>query len=112
LPIEAPTPNNGSYLWTIPETPSDSCLVRVSDVDGYPYDESDDFFTIFLAGDADADGMVDIADVVYLINYLFMDGPAPIPFEAGDVNLDGVIDIADVVYLINYIFLNGPPPLC
>jgi len=64
----------------------------------------------FQRGDANGDGGIDIADVVYLINYLFTDGPAPQPLEAGDANSDGVVDIADVVYLINYLFVSGPPP--
>ena len=69
-------------------------------------------FYVFLRGDANADGVVDIADVVYVLNYLFINGPAPIPFEAGNVNCDGLVDIADVVYLINYLFIDGPPPSC
>jgi hypothetical protein len=66
----------------------------------------------YLCGDADGDGEIDIADVVYLINYLFIDGPAPELLEAGDANCDGTVDIADVVYLINYLFIGGPPPVC
>jgi hypothetical protein len=65
-----------------------------------------------LCGDVTADGSVDAADVVYLINYLFIHGPAPDPIEAADVNLDGVVNITDVVYLINYLFIGGPPPEC
>ncbi len=113
LPIENPTANDGSYLWAVPDTPSDRCLVRISDAfGGDPYDESDSLFTIFLAGDANADAVVDIADVVYLINYLFMNGSPPAPLEAGDVNLDGEVDTGDVIYLINFLFLDGPSPLC
>jgi hypothetical protein len=63
-----------------------------------------------IRGDATGDGIVDIADVVYLINYLFTSGPAPDPLWLGDCNCDGVVDIADVVYLINYLFIGGPPP--
>jgi parallel beta-helix repeat protein/predicted outer membrane repeat protein len=63
-------------------------------------------------GDANGDGAIDIADVVHLVNYLFLDGPAPSPLDAGDANGDGKVDIADVVYLVNYLFLNGPPPQC
>jgi len=51
-----------------------------------------------------------ISDVIYLINYLFCEGPAPNPIERGDVNCDGAVDIADVMYLINYLFMGGPPP--
>ncbi len=41
------TPNTGSYLWTIPDTPSDSCRLKISDAsDGLPQDESDADFAI------------------------------------------------------------------
>ncbi len=61
-------------------------------------------------GDVNADGLVDIADVIFLINYLLMAGPAPDPLMAGDVNLDGDVNVGDVIYLINYLFLGGSPP--
>ena len=61
-------------------------------------------------GDANGDGVINSADIVYLINYLFKGGPAPDPLEVGDLNCDGVINSADVVYLINYLFKGGPPP--
>jgi hypothetical protein len=65
-----------------------------------------------IRGDANRDGVINSADIVYLINYLFKGGPAPQPWEAGDVNCDDVINSADVVYLINYLFKGGPPPGC
>jgi hypothetical protein len=52
----------------------------------------------------------DVSDVVYLINYLFLGGPPPVPFEHGDVNHDGALNISDVIFLINYLFKAGPPP--
>jgi hypothetical protein len=61
-----------------------------------------------LYGDANCDGMVNIADVVHLVNYLFIDGPAPCLLRLGDVNCDEAINIADVVHLVNYLFINGP----
>jgi len=68
---------------------------------------------VYIRGDANGDGIIDISDVVYLAHYLFIrDSPAPYPLEAGDANCDGVVDIADVVYLINFVFLGGPPPGC
>jgi hypothetical protein len=63
-----------------------------------------------LCGDVTGDDVVDVGDVVYLINYLFKNGPAPDPLQTGDVNLDAVVDVGDVVYLINYLFKGGPPP--
>jgi len=64
----------------------------------------------FDCGNADATGVVDIDDVVYLIAYVFQGGPEPIPLESGNVDCEGVIDIDDIVYLIQYIFQSGNPP--
>lgn len=68
--------------------------------------------TAFLCGDVNADAVVDVGDVVYLINYLFKNGPAPYPIQSADVNSDAVVDVGDVVYLINYLFKGGSPPSC
>jgi len=35
-----------SYYWIVPNTPSDSCLVRIIDTTGFPSDTSDALFTI------------------------------------------------------------------
>jgi hypothetical protein len=70
------------------------------------------FTTGYLRGDANGDGLINVVDVVYLINYLFISGPAPNPLEAGDCNCDGNVDVSDVVYLINYLFIGGPSPKC
>lgn len=45
--ISPSAPNNGSYTWTVPNTPSTTCLVRVSEV-GNPVqrDSSDAVFSI------------------------------------------------------------------
>ncbi len=66
----------------------------------------------FTFGDANGDKEVNVADAVYLINYVFKGGPAPDPIEAGDANCDGQVNVGDAVYLITYIFHAGPPPGC
>ncbi|MCK4428182.1 MAG: hypothetical protein KAW16_06860, partial [candidate division Zixibacteria bacterium] len=66
----------------------------------------------FTRGDANGDGEINIADVILLVNYLFLDGPEPFPLEAGDADCSGEVDIADVIFLINYLFTGGPPPSC
>ncbi len=66
----------------------------------------------FIRGDANGDGEIAPGDVVYLINYLFRNGPAPDPLEAGDCNCDGAVGAGDVVYLLNYLFRGGAPPSC
>jgi hypothetical protein len=65
-----------------------------------------------LCGDANRDGFTDIGDVIYLINYLYKNGPIPNPLWVADINIDGVVDVGDVVYLINYLFKSGPEPCC
>jgi hypothetical protein len=67
-------------------------------------------------GDANAAGdpPVDIDDIVYLINFVFGGGPAPIPdLCCGDANNAGdpAVDIDDIVYLINFVFGGGPAPI-
>jgi hypothetical protein len=64
----------------------------------------------FLRGDANNDQQIDLADVIYLLNYLFKAGPTPSPFLSGDANNDGQVDISDAIYLLNYLFKQGPPP--
>jgi len=66
----------------------------------------------FMRGDANGNGEIHIEDIVYLINYLFMDGPPPPTVKSGDANCDRVVDVADVICLINYLFGDGPPPGC
>ncbi len=62
-------------------------------------------------GDVNTDEQVDLLDAVFLINYIFVGGPAPQTLSLGDVNCSGgTINIADVVLLINYIFRSGPAP--
>ena len=66
--------------------------------------------TVYARGDCNADGIINIGDVLYLINYLYKNGPSPLPFWTGDVNCDREVNLADVVYLINYLFRQGPAP--
>ena len=44
--VIASMPDTGIYPWTIPNTPSDSCLVRITDTSGIPSDASDSLFEI------------------------------------------------------------------
>lgn len=65
-----------------------------------------------LCGDANGDGLVNIGDAVFLINYIFGGGQPPVPLSSGDENGDGEANIGDAVYLINHIFNSGPRPVC
>ncbi len=59
-------------------------------------------------------GEVDVADLTYLVAYLFMGGPEPPCIDEGNVDglvsAGGPIDVADLTYLVAYLFLGGPAP--
>jgi len=105
--------------WTCPPASTTNNLgigKRLSGHGGYmPFLGNIDEVRIYSSGrkcgDVNADGTINVNDVVYLINYLFVPGsPAPIPLLAGDANCDGAVNVNDVVYLINFLFISGPPP--
>jgi hypothetical protein len=64
----------------------------------------------FLCGDANGDDNVDVSDPTFLLDYLFINGPAPVPFEAGNANTCGGINIADPIFLSHYLDGGGPAP--
>jgi len=64
----------------------------------------------FVPGDANSNRQVNIGDPVFLMDYLYRDGSAPILDAVADANGDGGVDIGDIVYLINYIFKGGEAP--
>ncbi len=61
-------------------------------------------------GDANGDGIANLADVIKLIQYFFNDGSAPPCFAAADANGDNTNDLSDSIFLIQYQFLDGSPP--
>jgi hypothetical protein len=67
---------------------------------------------LYRPGDANCNCEINIADVVAMINYLFINGPEPCPMDAGDANGDCNVNVVDAVYLINYLFIGGPAPVC
>lgn len=63
-------------------------------------------------GDANGDGRLNIGDCVYIVNYVYRQGPAADPYDAADANCDGKANFADAAYLANFIFRSGPAPGC
>jgi uncharacterized repeat protein (TIGR01451 family) len=74
-----------------------------------PITTNEVFHTIGLPGDVNDDGVVNPADVFYLVNLFYSAGPAPLGIA--DVNLDGRVDALDLFYLVNHLFAGGPAPL-
>lgn len=65
---------------------------------------------LYATGDVNGDGTISVADVVFLINYLFKGGLAPYPLWKADANGDCQVSLSDVVYLISFLFKSGEPP--
>ena len=51
-----------------------------------------------------------IADLTYLVRWLWRGGPAPKCLSEADVYPDSEIDMADLIYLVGYMFRRGPDP--
>ena len=68
----------------------------------------------FICGDVNnSGGDPDIADITYLIAFLYLNGPPPVHMEAADVNNSGGDpDIADITGIISFLYLNGRDLVC
>ncbi|MCA8959244.1 MAG: IPT/TIG domain-containing protein [Planctomycetes bacterium] len=64
----------------------------------------------FSRGEINGDGAMNIADTIFLLDYLFVGGSVPGCFAAADVNADGAVDIADTIYQLGYLFQGGAAP--
>jgi len=69
-------------------------------------------FDVRAVGDLNGDGLIDVADIVFLVDYLYRNGNAPDPVEIADVNCSGVVNVGDVICLVNYLYKGGPAPDC
>ncbi|MEM7261335.1 MAG: dockerin type I repeat-containing protein, partial [Planctomycetota bacterium] len=88
--------DDGAGLFPILDSPT-ICVVPPSD---------------FRRGDANAqDGTVNIADAIFLLEFLFAGGLIPPCFPAADTNDDETLNIADAVSILGYLFSGDPPPL-
>jgi len=63
-------------------------------------------------GDLTGDGVVDLGDMLFLISYLYKQGPPPVPYSVGDVTCDRAVDLGDILFLTSYLYKGGPPPRC
>ncbi|MBU8934258.1 MAG: hypothetical protein KOO62_09655 [candidate division Zixibacteria bacterium] len=54
---------------------------------------------------------INIADLTYLVAYLFTGGSEPPCVEESDIDGNGEINIADLTYLVSYLFTGGPAPV-
>ena len=93
-PVEISLVFNGQTI--APQTTSGTITV----IDLFPW----------IRGDANDDGLVNLADGVFLLNELFQGGAQGTCFAAKDANADEAVDAADAIFIFNALFLDGPPP--
>ncbi len=96
--------------WSIMATTD--CAVCPDDEDEY-----DGYFTCCKGMRGNIDGSdndsLNIADLTYLVTYLYENGPRPPCLEEADVDASGdknPVREDDLIYLTDYIFDGGPPP--
>ena len=66
--------------------------------------------TAFQRGDFDANGNVNLADPINILNYQFSGGAEPTCLKIMDIDDSGNIQLNDPVLLLTYLFSNGAPP--
>lgn len=100
---------------------SDDCVVRSLDVDennknlafrdhwtvatnkAFLVSEDHEVIKLFLKGDINMDGEVDVIDVTTLVDYILKNNPSPCDVDACDVNENEEIDVIDVTTLVDII---------
>ncbi len=63
-------------------------------------------------GNVNGDPTINIFDITYIISYLYLSGPAPMPYPLCncDANCDCTCNIFDITYLIQFLYQGGNPP--
>ncbi|MFH2036345.1 MAG: dockerin type I repeat-containing protein [Candidatus Zixiibacteriota bacterium] len=75
--------------------------------DGIP-----DMNPLFVCGDINADGRLNLLDITNLIGYLFAYRPEPPGLVNADIDNNGKFNIMDIIYLISYLYKGGEKPNC
>lgn len=78
------------------------------------FSEAGDGYTdpTWVVGDIDGNGTgPNVADLVYMVDFMFNGGPKPATLQSMDVaGQSGTVDISDLVYLVDYMFPVSPEP--
>jgi hypothetical protein len=70
----------------------------------------DGTLVVFVRGDANASGDIDISDAIHTLGCLFLGSACTECPDAGDANDDGDYDLADAVFILRWLFRGGAPP--
>jgi len=101
-----------SLVGTTPQA-RELTMFSVEVADQYSADTLDVTLFVCICGDINDDGIgPNIADLTYLVAYLFGGGQEPPLMAAADNSGDGNVNIVDLTYLVAYLFNSGEAPLC
>ena len=63
-------------------------------------------------GDVTNDGAMNLADITFLIDWMYHAGPTPFPSpDLGDIDCDRKATLNDITKLIEFVYQGGPPPV-
>lgn len=66
---------------------------------------------LFVRGDANADGPVNLSDAITILGHLFLGDPEELACEQGaDVDDSGKLELTDAVRILGFLFLGAEPP--
>jgi len=120
LPADTGTIMN-AYFDVSPDAGQEDAEISISEItavtDGMEYDTVETTsgairIPVYICGDVDLDRVVNIFDIVYIIQFLYLEGPPPESIESANVNGDATVNIFDITYLIGNLYLDGPPLDC
>ena len=97
------TPDDGSYSWKIPNTPSTNCIVRVCDAEQSQFCDESGTFTIVgccQCADCNEDGSVNIIDALWEVNCVLGVTPPPCSCNCNQDETDNILDVLCIVNII------------
>jgi subtilisin family serine protease/streptogramin lyase len=75
-------------------------VVRVADVGARQFER----------GDSNQDLTFDLADAIFILQWLFQGGRVPDCLDAADINGDNQVDLGDTIYALSHQFQGAAPP--
>jgi len=108
-----PQPDNPDhdYCWNIYEFihggrkkgyPVNSIFINIFEAHNVP---------VFLPGDVDDSGSLNVGDPTFLVDFIFFGGAPPPHHSAADADASCSVNVGDSDYLISFLFFDGPEPL-
>jgi choice-of-anchor B domain-containing protein len=109
-PVSLPLIDNSSY----PNIVSNGCLSFLPDTASGKVELGSGSCCIGIRGNANGDAgqAVNVADITFLVKYLFASGPQPPCLAEANANGDSTnsVNVSDITRLVNYLFKGGIPP--